>query len=92
MPLKLQCCICKRTLEPEPSSRRSLDPCALELVAHADRDWPGQKSQSFWCHFECFRRLIGDDSLLAIAEPDYPTHDEHEAARNNEEAAGKEPA
>ncbi|MBY0397281.1 MAG: hypothetical protein K2X91_12565 [Thermoleophilia bacterium] len=83
MPLKLKCCICKQTLEPKPPAAHSLDPCALELIAHADRDWAGQKSQSFWCHFECFRLLIGDDRLLAIAEPDYETHGEDEAASSN---------
>ncbi len=89
--LKLQCCICKQGLDYKPSAPDSLDPCALELIAHVDRDWSDQKSQTFYCHFECFRRLIGDNTLLYIAEPDYSTHGEFQAEVSDEGAEDEEP-
>lgn len=62
-----------------------LDPCALVIVAHTDRDWREQKEQTFYCHFECFRKVVGDDSVLYIAEPDFSTNGEVE---DEQEAEG----
>jgi hypothetical protein len=60
---------------------RPLDPCALVLVTNVDRDRGDQKEQEFPCHFECFRGLIGDDSLMYIMQPGHSTvgevEDEH---------------
>jgi hypothetical protein len=53
-----------------------LDPCALIIAAHIDKEWRDQKEQTFYCHFECFRRLVNDDRALYIMEPDFATHGE----------------
>ena len=55
----------------EGEQAHQLDPCALVLVAHTDRHWREQKEQTFPCHFECFRKLVDDDGLMYIAEPDF---------------------
>jgi hypothetical protein len=62
-----------------------LDPCALILAAHIDKDWRDQKEQIFYCHFECFRKVVANDSLLYIMDPDYSTHGEVEDERRAEE-------
>jgi hypothetical protein len=76
MDLRYQCCICKQSMPlGEPKGHR-LDPCALVIVGHADKDWQDQKEQTFYCHFECFRRMIGNDGVLYIMDPDYSTNAE----------------
>jgi hypothetical protein len=76
MPHVLHCCICKKGLPAEESTGHPLNPCALVLVAHADREWTEQKEQTFYCHFECFRGIVADDSILYIMEQDYSTNGE----------------
>jgi hypothetical protein len=73
MPIVSRCCICKGAMPHVSDSVRPLDPCTLVLVANANLDRRRQKEQEFPCHFECFRRLVGDDSLMIIMEPDYST-------------------
>ena len=47
---------------------RWLDPCGLVIVAHGHRNpSTDEDGQKFFCHYECFRRLIGDlDEILMI--------------------------
>ena len=66
-----QCCICKETVTHDTAS--PLDPCNLSLVSNIDRPRNDQKEQEFFCHLECFRRLINDDGLMYIMEPDAAT-------------------
>jgi hypothetical protein len=61
-----------------------LDPCGLVIVGHIDREWRDQKEQTFYCHFECFRHLIGDDGILYIKDADFCTNGEAEDARQTE--------
>jgi hypothetical protein len=81
MPLRLQCCICKTSLPDSGPQAHPLDPCGLVIVAHIDKEWRHQKEQTFYCHFECFRKLIGDDSWLYIMESDFSTNGEVEDER-----------
>jgi hypothetical protein len=64
------------TSVPEGAQDHFLDLCALILVGHADKEWAEQKEQTFPCHFECFRKLVADDSLMYIADPDFSTNGE----------------
>ena len=68
-----QCCICKQPMTHASDQARPLDPCSLVLVSNVDSDRREQREQEFPCHFECFRHLVGDDSLMFIMEPDYST-------------------
>jgi len=72
-----------------PQAHR-LDPCGLVVVGNADRGWRDQREQTFWCHFECFRRLVGDDGVLYIKDADFATHGEAADERAAEEAAGQQ--
>ncbi len=49
-----------------------LDPCALVIVGHFDKEPREQKEQTLFCHFECFRKIVGDGNLY-ITDPDFPT-------------------
>jgi hypothetical protein len=71
--LKIQCCICKETV-----CSGGLDPCALVIVANADKEWREQKEQTFYCHMECFRKLVNNDGLMYIMQPDFSTNGENQ--------------
>lgn len=73
MPFLYCCFICKQPIPHVSDPERPLDPCLAVLVSNINLDRREQKEQEFPCHFECFRRLVGDDSLMVIAEPDYST-------------------
>jgi hypothetical protein len=85
MPFIHKCCICKRPIPHGRDPARPLDPCSLVLVSNLNLDRRDRKEQEFPCHFECFRRLVGDDSLMAIMEPDYATVGEMEDDRAAQE-------
>lgn len=89
MPLRYHCCICKGSLPCDGPQDHALDPCALVLVGNADKGWRDQKEQTFWCHFECFRRLLGDDGVLYIKDADFSTNGEAADARAADEAGGE---
>lgn len=78
MALSYQCCICKKPMSTTGENTHSLDPCSLVLFGHADREWREQKEQTFYCHIECFRRIVNDGGVMQILEPDYSTHGEIE--------------
>ncbi|MDQ3586326.1 MAG: hypothetical protein M3407_11195 [Acidobacteriota bacterium] len=65
------------------SSAVSLDPCALILVSNIDQPREGQKEQQFFCHFECFRRLVNNDGIMYIMELDAATIGEIERDEEN---------
>ena len=71
MMLDYQCCICKETVTKHAVS--PLDPCSLILVSNIDLPRDDQKEQEFFCHLECFRRLINNDSLMYVMESDAAT-------------------
>ena len=66
-----ECCICKQTVS--ASSGAPLDPCALLLIANYEQPREQQKDQQFFCHFECFRRLVNNDGVMYIMDSDFPT-------------------
>ena len=70
--IKYQCCICKETVSSAEKSS-SLDPCALLVISNIDEPRNNQKEQQFFCHFECFRKLVNEDGNLYIMEDDFPT-------------------
>jgi hypothetical protein len=63
-----------------------LDPCALIIVAHIDKEWRDQKEQTFYCQFDCFRRLVNHDGLMYIMQSDFSTNGEVEDERKAESA------
>ena len=67
-----ECCVCKDTI-PAEGGASSLDPCALILVSNIQLPRERHKEQQFFCHFECFRRLVNNDGIMYIMEPDFPT-------------------
>ena len=81
MPLRYNCCICNQAMPSSGPQEHELDPCALIIVAHIDKEWRDQKEQEFFCHFECFRRLLNDDGSLYIKDADFSTHGEVEDER-----------
>ena len=66
--MKYQCCICK-----SESELKDLDPCSLTLRTNIDEKEDNQKEQTFYCHLECFRKLINDDGIMYIMEEDFST-------------------
>jgi hypothetical protein len=81
---EFSCCICKEGVPVRSPQNHSLDPCGLILVSHIHKDGKDQKEQTFFCHFECFRKLLNDDALLSIQDPDVQTHGEFAEAMRNE--------
>ena len=73
--IKYQCCICKETVSSEEKISH-LDPCGLFITSNIDEPRDYQKEQQFFCHFECFRKLVNDDGTLYIMEDDFPTMSE----------------
>ena len=66
--MNYQCCICKAK-----SELKDLDPCSLTLRTNIDQKVNNQKEQIFYCHFECFRKIIDDDGILYIMDKDFST-------------------
>ena len=62
-----------------------LDPCALVVVSNIDKERHEQKEQTFYCHFECFRKVVADDSYLYIMQEDFSTIGECEDERASED-------
>jgi hypothetical protein len=89
MPPGYQCIICKGTVPFTGPHEHRLDPCGLVIIGNADRDWREQREQTFYCHFECFRRLVRDDGALYIQDEDFSTNNEVADERAAQEAAGQ---
>lgn len=81
MSLSFMCCVCKLPIAVGSSAGHRLDPCALTLTANHDAAPKARRSQEFWCHAECVRRLIGDRDLY-IFDEDHPTQSEIDAERD----------
>lgn len=60
--LKLQCFICKKSIENESE----LDPCAVKISTNYNKTVEDQKSQIFFCHFNCFKTVNNDDSTIYL--------------------------
>jgi hypothetical protein len=70
--IKYQCCICKKTVSSEERTSH-LDPCSFFVISNIDEPRNNQKEQQFFCHFECFRKIVNDDGNLYIMGDDFPT-------------------
>jgi hypothetical protein len=90
MPLLYKCCVCKHAMSHEADPERPFDPCALVLVTNVNTVRSGQREQEFPCHFECFRRLVADDSLMYIMEPNYSSIGEMEDEQAGPNGEGTE--
>jgi len=53
------------------------------LVSNIDLPRDDQKEQEFFCHFECFRRLVNNDGIMYIMESDAATIGELKADESN---------
>ena len=80
--LDYECCICKGTVS-AAGGEALLDPCALIIVSNIDLPREDQKEQQFFCHFECFRRLVNNDGIMYIMDIDAPTIGEIEQDEEN---------
>ena len=80
-----RCCICKEGIDFEVGpdniaiNPAGFDPCGLGLVTNAFGPRSEQKEQWFYCHAECFRKMVNDDSIMGILEPDMSTIGECDA-------------
>lgn len=75
--LEFQCCFCGETVSDANRGSAGLDPCALIVVANWSMPLEKQKEQQFFCHLDCFRRALGDQSgNLEIADPDFPARED----------------
>ena len=83
---RYHCCICKGSVAHFNPDGHRLDPCGLVIVGNIDKEWREQREQTFYCHFECFRRLLGDDGSLYIKDADFGTNGEVEDEVAAEEA------
>jgi hypothetical protein len=81
--IEYSCCFCNDTVSSTERSH-ALDPCALVLVGHIDQDYEDRKEQEFYCHFECFSRLVKAKGLMYIAESYFATIGEIAAEREEE--------
>lgn len=75
--LIFQCFICKKSI----SKEHSLDPCSVIIFSDIDKDELDQKSQTFFCHYNCFRRIHNDDSTLYLESLETPRDVEKECQR-----------
>jgi hypothetical protein len=64
-----RCCICKADVSAQDA--RGFDPCALIIVASWSKPSTAQREQQFFCHFECFRKMLNDDGDLYIMDPEF---------------------
>jgi hypothetical protein len=60
--LKLQCFICKESIENE----NKLDPCSVQVSTNYNEPVEDQKTQTFFCHFSCFKKVNNDDSTIYL--------------------------
>lgn len=72
--LRFYCYICEETILTGKLAENPLDPCASVLIGHSDREWEHQKEQTFFCHANCFGRIVGGDRFMHIMEPDFGTN------------------
>jgi hypothetical protein len=70
--LQYECYFCKRVVSSIKATSH-LDPCALIVVSNIDMQRDDEKEQKFYRHFECFRKLVNNDGILYIMEPDQAT-------------------
>jgi hypothetical protein len=70
--LQYDCCFCNGVVSSAKATSH-LDPCALIVVSNIELQRDDQKEQEFYCHFECFRKLVNNDGILYIMEPDQAT-------------------
>lgn len=75
--IQYQCIICKNTIAPEQHVLK-LDPCALIVVSNINKAVNQQKEQTFFCHFECFKHIVNDESLLYLTTLSTPAEREAE--------------
>jgi hypothetical protein len=65
--LEFLCCFCKAEIGADKDSLH-FDPCGLIIIARWAKPQPMQREQQFWCHFECFRKMLNDDPHLYIMD------------------------
>lgn len=84
--IEYACCICKGTI-PNAGETHPLNPCAINLVSNFDHPRENQKEQQFFCHFECFRKMVNDDGIMYIMDGDFPSVGEIEQEEDGVENA-----
>jgi hypothetical protein len=65
-----KCCICNEGIGEDAQKAHPFDPCAIILVGNWSKEREEQKAQQFFCHLECFRKLVEPLSSLYIEESD----------------------
>jgi hypothetical protein len=74
--MKCQCFVCKESIENNDNS--GLDPCAVTICTNMDQDASEQRSQTFFCHLECFKKVHNDNSTLYLESMSAPKEMEEE--------------
>ena len=84
------CCLCKQSIDFEVDANNiainaeGSDPCGIGFVTNVFGPRGDQREQWFYCHAECFRRIVNDDSIMYILEPDMSTIGECDEERLQE--------
>ena len=76
-----ECCICKRGIVSGENAEHRLDPCVIVLTSNYNAPPEQQRTQQFWCHTECFRRVVNRDRVMYILDKDFPTQGEVDSDR-----------
>jgi len=75
---RIQCIVCNKTINTGDNATHRLDPCSLTIASNIEYVENHQKTQTFFTHFECFRQIVNNDSVLYIQDPDFSTTAEAE--------------
>jgi hypothetical protein len=60
------CCFCGESIDTDSKVSRGLDPCAVVVVANWRGPESQQLSQQFFCHLQCFKGKMNDETFMDI--------------------------
>lgn len=55
--MNMICCFCNKDINSD-----NINPCALNILINWDKTIEEQNGQTFWCHLECFRKSLHQNS------------------------------
>ena len=64
--MKLHCYICGKSINAEENKGPKLDPCEVKIESNCNEDPLDRKSQTFWCHFNCFKNRMEDSRFIEL--------------------------
>ena len=61
------CCICGENIDEDA---HKLDPCYIQINTNISGDEEEQLEQGFFCHYECFKKIMDHDGHLNLEDQD----------------------